>query len=124
MDSLKTRIETLPRYQTTDSNIDAPLLNMVKLALLRIKSPLRLSINGLRNIDIVLEHEYWVCIDSSLNDIPVFAWTEFQTSGRSDLHTAIHCKLYSFHAHAELIVDTVKDDIQAQLEDLLHSEVT
>ncbi len=117
---MKTRIESLPRYQTTDSDIAAPLLNLVKLALLRIKCPLRFSIHGLHNIDIILDHEYWVCTDSSLNDIPVFAWTEFETAGRSDLHMPICCKLYSFHAQAELIVDIVKDEIQTQLNGLLH----
>ncbi len=119
---MKTRIDNLPRYQTTDSSIAAPLINLVKLALIRINSPLQFSANNLRNIEVILEHEYWVCIDSSLNDIPVFAWTQFETSGRSDLHTPIPCKLYSFHAHADLIVDTIKEDIRTQLEARLHPE--
>lgn len=120
---MKTRIDNLPRYQTSDSSIAAPLINLVKLALIRINSPLQFSANGLRNIEVILEHEYWVCIDSSLNDIPVFAWTQFETRGRSDLHTPIPCKLYSFHAHADLIVDTIKEDIQIQLKARLHPEI-
>ena len=119
MDSMKTRLENLPRYQTEHTVVEAPLLNLIKLALIRIKSPLRLSISSLKNIDVILEHEYWACIDSSLNDIPVLAWTDFQTSARSDLHTPIDCKLYSFHAQADLIINTVINDIQSQLKSRL-----
>lgn len=116
---MKTRLKNLPRYQTEHTVVEASLINLVKLALIRLKSPLRLSISDLKNIDLILEHEYWVCIDSSLNDIPIFAWTDFQTTARSDLHTPIDCKLYSFHAQADLIINTVCNDMQAQIKERL-----
>ena len=114
--SMKSRLDNLPRYHTSEVTIEAPLYNQIKLALLRSKKPLRFSIANLRHIEVILDHEYWVCVDASLNDIPVFAWTDFDNSHRDNLHKPIAAKLYSYHAHASLIVDKVSDQIQNNLQ--------
>jgi len=113
---MKSKLDNLPRYQTSDINLPAKLYNQVKLALLNNDQAIRIKMEKLKNIDVILDHEYWVCVDTSLNDIPIFAWTEFKVSHRTNLHKPIESKLYSYHAHAELIIEKVTQQIEQQLQ--------
>ena len=112
---MKSQLENLPRYSTEDTHLPAAIYNKVKLGLFRIGNPLRFSIHGLRHLEIVIDHETWICRDVSLNDIPVLAWTDFNTSERSNLHNPVPCKLYTYHAHAMLIIDTLLEQLDIEL---------
>ncbi len=112
---MKSKLENLPRYHTESVSLQAKLYNLIRLALVHKKAMIRFSIEGLRNIDILLDNDCWICVDSSLNDIPVFAWTDFQTENRDNLHLPIACKLYSYHIHAHLIVEPVKEAVTSKL---------
>ncbi len=120
---MKSKLDNLPRYQTTEISVAARLYNQIKLVLIRSDQPLRFEIDNLKNIEIILDHEYWVCVDSSLNDIPIFAWTDFQVEHRDSLHKPIAAKLYSYHAHAELIIKKVMDQIDQKLQATLAAEL-
>lgn len=122
---MKSQLENLPRYSTDDTSLPAPLYNKVKLGLLRISNPLLFSIHGLRHLDVVLDNETWICRDVSLNNIPILAWTDFNLNERSSLHKPIDCKLYTYHAHAMLVVDTLLEQIDIELtKNLPHSNQT
>lgn len=116
MDSIQLQLNTLPRYQTSSTNIEASFYNLIKLALLRKEQALRFSVNELKSLDVILTHDYWVCVDTSLNNIPVFAWTEFADKHRNSLHEAIPAKIYTYHAHAELIIEKVTNQIRAYID--------
>ncbi len=117
---MKTRLEQLPRYQTDDTQIESALFNQVRLALIRIDDEIRFAVEGLQNIEVILHKDYWACVDVSLNDVPVFAWMHFQTEHRDSLHQPIRCKLYSYHAHAALIIETVCSAIGTEVDRRLH----
>ena len=88
--------------------------------MIRLGNPLRFPVKGLKALELVLDNEAWVCVDSSLNDIPVLAWTEFEASHRNSLVDPIACQYYTYHAHADKIFDTVVEYLADYLEDKLH----
>lgn len=120
---MKKRLEGLPRYSESSTTVPAELFNTVKLALLRLSNPLRFAIPGLRNIELILDDEAWVCFDNSLNDMPILAWTEFKIEHRDSLVEPIPCEFYTYHAHAEVILDTVTSYIMEHLDEELHSNL-
>lgn len=101
------KIDNLPSMKTQAALIDASRYNRVRLALLRLATPLRLELPNLRDMDLLLDKRYWICIDRTLQDYPVVAWTHFNNSARISLHEPVLCKLQFYHLHANLIVDTV-----------------
>lgn len=112
---MKSILDKLPRYSTEDVSLPAPLYNKVKLGLLKLDKTLTFDIHGLRNLEVLLDSETWICRDVSLNNIPVLAWTEFNTTNRINLHEPVACKLYTYHAHAMLIIDTLLEQVDLEL---------
>jgi len=102
---MKTRIEDVPRLRSDRTAIEATRFNLVRLALLRLGGPIRLSLPGLRGMDLVVDRERWVCVDRGLYDLPILAWTDF--SVRHGLHTPVDCRRHYYHIHADLISETV-----------------
>ena len=120
---MKRKLEGLPRYSSESTTVPAELFNLVRLALMRLGNPLRFPITGLKNLEIMLDDETWICVDSSLNDIPVLAWTEFEASHRDSLVEPISCQYYTYHAHADKIFDTVVEYMADYLDSKLHGSV-
>lgn len=109
------RLAKLPAYHTEHGLISARRFNQVHIALNRLGSPLRFPINGLRSLQMIIDDESWVCVDASLNDMPIVAWTDFQTQGRDNLHEDIACLVSQYHAHAALIVETALRETENHL---------
>lgn len=116
---MKTRIENVPKLKTERMLIDGARFNQVRLGLLRLENPLRLKLTGLRGMDIILDNTAWVCVDRTMYDLPVLAWTDFQYTDRSGLHEPIHCQLHFYHIHADLIIETVLATMTSVLTQLL-----
>lgn len=112
---MKSQLDNLPRYSTEEALLPAAVFNKVNLGLHRLADPLCIPIHGLRHLEIEFDHETWICRDVSLNNIPVLAWTEFNATTRDSLHEDISCKLYTYHAHAMLIVDTIMEQVDIEL---------
>lgn len=101
------RLDDLPVYEQSRISLAAADFNRVQLVLKRFGTPLRISLAGLRSLELELSHEAWIVVDRNLNDIPVLAWTDFQVEGRSSLHEPIPCVMKSYHAHSGLIRERV-----------------
>lgn len=101
------RLNDLPATKMQDTLVDASRYNRARLALLRVGVPLRLELPNLRDMDLLIDKKLWVCIDRTLQDYPVVAWTDFHNGARASLHEPVPCKLKFYHPHANLIVDTV-----------------
>jgi len=97
--------------------IPAEHYNRVRLALKRLSNPLMVELTPMRQLNIILLDQYWLCFDSYMNDMPVLAWTEFKTLGRSALNEPVECELRLYHCHAGMVMGEV-------LETLGHSLVT
>lgn len=122
MSSIKARLNDIPVYERASVSIEAPVFNQVRLALLRLSNPLRCSLRSLRGLDVLLTDDIWVCVDRTLNDVPVLAWTDFQTKDRATLHEPIKCEVRYYHAHAHMIVSTLLADLAFELDAQLHAD--
>lgn len=108
---MKSRIEDIPKLKTEPSAIDGGRYNQICIGLLHAGGPLRIELPGLRGMDIIIDEAAWVCVDRTLYDLPVLAWTDFNKSSRESLHAPIKCLLHYYHIHAELIKDTVLNTV-------------
>ena len=113
---MKSRLNDIPILKSVPSYIGASHYNRVRLAQLRLEQNLRLELFSLRGLDILIDDEAWVCIDRTLGDLPVLAWTDFQTGQRVGVHQPVPCQLRFYHNHADLICGTVLDDLGRILE--------
>lgn len=113
--SMSSRLDEPLRYSARSCLMAAATYNRIRLALLRLGNPLRLSLTGLRTLEMVLEKDAWVCVDASLNDHPILAWVQFQVADRKALHEAVECRLFTYHAHAELMESQVIEKTAAML---------
>jgi len=102
---MRSRLENIPTYDTRKYMMRAQDYNLVRIALKRLGSPIRLEIPNLRTLDFYLEDDLWVIVDRSLSDIPVIAWLNFNDHERDNLHEDINCERRSYHTHATIIVD-------------------
>ena len=74
--------------------------NRVRLALRRLGAPIRLSIPGLRRVDMLIEEDAWIAVDSAHSDRPLLAIRDFQTAGRCALFAPMPCRVYEYSAGA------------------------
>jgi hypothetical protein len=104
---MKSRIDEVPKLNTRSDTVDGRRYNQVLLALRRLKGPLRLTLPGLRGMDLLLDREAWVCVDRTLYDLPVLAWTDFKPASRRAIHEVVPCLVHYYHVNAELIGESV-----------------
>ena len=112
---MKSRIEDVPKLKTETTWIDGTIYNQARLALLRLEDPLRIKLPGLRGMDVLMDAQAWVCVDRSLYDLPVLAWTDFVPVDRNKLQTPVECLLHFYHIHADLIGDTILEAVHREL---------
>ena len=51
-------------------------------------------------MSMLLDDGEWVLVDSSLYDMPVISWTDFQDKGRTALHEPVVCTVRDYHQGA------------------------
>jgi len=99
------RLDDVPVYAQREGKLDASYYNHVQLALKRLGDEIRLSIPKLKHLDLILQKNAWIIVDRVLNDVPVVAWTDFETDNRDSLHEPIQCKVKHYHANAIMIMN-------------------
>lgn len=104
---MKSRIDEVPKLRSQPAIIDGRRYNQILLGVRRLKNPLRLPLPGLRGMDMLLDREAWVCVDRTLYDLPVLAWTDFRPAERRAIHEVVPCQLHYYHINAELISEPV-----------------
>ena len=102
--------------------IPAKDYNRVRLALKRLSNPLHIDLTPMRQLEIILHDQYWLCFDGCMNNMPVLAWTEFETSGRSDLNAPVECELRLYHYHAGMVMGEVLKVLGKSLQVMLDSK--
>jgi hypothetical protein len=96
--------------------IEAACYNQVRLALRRLGNPLRVELPEHRGLEIILEDDNWLCVDSARNDQPIMAWLCFDTRRHNNaLHEPVPCQLRLYHMHAGLIMGSALDALEQSL---------
>ncbi len=105
---MKSLIQGLQVFEENTTSIEPVCFNPVRLAIIRAPQlPLRLPLERLHQIHMILDRDAWVCIDSAFYDLPLLAWTDFETSGRDSLIEPVTCKILHYQAHALLLQDKI-----------------
>lgn len=110
-------IRSLPK------TVQARHFNRVRLALLRVSNPLRVSLTGrVHRADMVLRDDAWFCVDRCADDLPLIAWTNFQLRGRN-LIDPVHCTLHLYHSHSGLLIGPALSMLDQVLDRMLYRAV-
>ena len=112
----------VPSLHRRQGSVAASDFNRVCRALKRHGPEIRLSIPGLKTMDIIIQPQAWVVVDRAFNDLPIVAWTEFEDADRDALHRPIGCRLVFFHGHASMIQKRVFEAMESLLDQLLDSD--
>lgn len=117
---MKYPIDSIAPLRIMPKTIEAVCYNHARLALLRIKNPLRIEIEDHRGLEIILMDSYWLCVDSLQDDQPIMAWCDFDKHNHnSALHEPIPCQLHLYHTHAGLIMGSALDSLDKALAEKL-----
>ncbi len=99
------RLKDIPVYSSAQVNIEAEIFNTIRIATQRLALPIRLTLPRFQYIDVIIDHDSWACVDRSLNDLPVIAWTEFEITNRSALHLPVSCRISNYHFQSSQVVE-------------------
>ena len=96
-------------------DVDAGYFNKAQIALKRIGKQIRFKIPALNHLDLIVQKDAWIIVDRVLNDMPIVAWTDFQTDGRENLHEPITCEIRLYHFAARMILNTTLEAMETIL---------
>lgn len=108
------RLRDLPTYRTMETSLSLARFHRLRLYLLRTDEPRVLDLRGLRSLGMVVEQDAWICIDRTMNDLPVIAWTRFRRPASLAPNAEVFCDLHFYHSHASLIVAGVLEKAEAE----------
>ena len=113
--TLYTRHNEVPQLASRKGKVDALYYNHVQTALKQLGPQIRLKIPKLKHLDLILQKDAWIVVDTVLNDIPVVAWTIFETENRDSLHEPIQCEIRFFHFAASMILNRTLEAMELML---------
>jgi len=95
----------------------------VRLALIRLGSPLRIEIPDHRGLEIILDNDSWSCIDITHGDQLIMVLSEFDTSKHNTaLFEPVTCQLHLYHMQAGLIMGSALDALDRSLVEKLATD--
>ena len=97
------RLNDMPVMASRPDYMEAHYFNIWRRSRARWGTPMRFSLPGLKEINMVLTDKYWACIDSVKYDVPVLAWVDMEHDGRNSLHEPIPCITNYYHFAASAI---------------------
>ena len=119
---LYTRHDEVPQLSSRTGKVEALYYNHVQTALKHLGNQIRLTIPGLKHLDLILQKDAWVIVDKVLNDAPVVAWTHFKVEHRESLHEPIGCEIRFFHYAATMILKRTLEAMDQILSELLEAQ--
>ena len=120
---LYTRHDEVPQLGSRPGKVNALYFNHVQTALKHLGNQIRLKIPKLKHLDLILQKDAWVIVDTVLNDIPIAAWTHFDTDNRESLHEPIECEICFFHYAASMVLNRTLEAMELMLGELLENEL-
>ena len=120
---LYTRHDEVPQLSSRPGKVNALYYNHVQTALKSMGDQIRLKIPKLKHLDLILQKDAWVIVDTVLNDIPIAAWTNFNTSHRESLHEPIQCEIRFFHYAATMVLNRTLEAMELMLGEILEGDL-
>jgi hypothetical protein len=116
------RLRDCPVLNEYPSRIPAAAWNVWRRYWMVNHRPTCFGLEGLPPISLLLDEREWVLVDSSLYDMPVLSWTDFQDKGRTALHEPVPCTVRDYHQGAAKIRNKALQLMAEELEARLHQE--
>ena len=120
---LYTRHDEVPQLGSRLGKVDALYFNHVQTALKHLGDQIRLKIPKLKHLDLIIQKDAWIIVDTVLNDVPVVAWTNFEIEQRDALHEPIQCEIRFFHYAASMVLNRTLEAMELMLGELLEKEL-
>lgn len=120
---MRSRIYEVPACFVETIEVEAERYNLIRLAIARFGGALRFPLIGLRNLDILLDRESWVCVDRSALDLPVAAWNRFEDQGRQQLQGNVRCELRHYQINTDILLPYLWMTMESILRDRLATEL-
>jgi len=118
------RLKDFPTYETREGEVSANHFNHVTIALKHLHTDeLRYRIPELWHLDLILQHDAWIIVDSALNDAPVAAWVDFSSEHRENLHEEVACRINFYHIHAPVVMGRTLEAMEMMLGEALADEL-
>ena len=102
--------------------VEARYYNQVVRGCQRLGPELRLVTPALKHLGIILQRDAWIVVDRAMNEMPVLAWVDFETEGRSSLHEPIPCRIKLWHFMACMIMPRALQALTDHLDEELAVE--
>jgi hypothetical protein len=118
------RLRDCPVLNEYPSRIPAAVWNVWRRYWMHIARPTCFGMADLPPMSLMLDEREWVVVDSSLYDMPVLCWTDFQDSGRTALHEPVVCRVRDYHQGAAKLRNRVLELMAVELAARLNKEST
>ena len=105
----------VPALEEYAHRVPAQAYNLWRRCWSRRRAGLRFDLQGLPPMALDLEERLWVIVDTSLNDMPILAWSDFRDADRA-LHEAVPCTVTHFHFGASTLRDRAIERLAQRLE--------
>ena len=110
-----TRHEEVPVLTHRPGKVDGADYNLIHRALTRDGPSIRLPLPGLKTLEMIIQDDAWIVVDTAFNDIPVLAWSDFEVKGRSALHEPVPCRVRLYHGHATMVLRRTLQLVRSEL---------
>ncbi len=110
-----TRHNEVQQLRSENTEVQAIYYNHVQTALKRLDNQIRFKIPTLKHLDLILQNDAWVVVDTVLNDMPIIAWSDFNIEHRETLHQPVKCEIRFYHFAADKIMDKTLEAMELVL---------
>ena len=117
------RLRDCPALNEYRSSIPAEIWNVWRRYWMHSHRATCFGLENLPPMSLLLDEREWVLVDSSLYDMPILAWTDFQDKGRTALHEPVLCTVREYHQGAPKIRNKSLELMAGELEARLRNAV-
>jgi len=110
-----TRHNEVQQLRSELTEVQAIYYNHVQTALKRLNNQIRFKIPTLKHLDLILQIDAWIVVDTVLNDMPIIAWSDFKVEHRETLHQPVKCEIRFYHFAADKIMDKTLEAMELVL---------
>ncbi|VAW59977.1 hypothetical protein MNBD_GAMMA08-558 [hydrothermal vent metagenome] len=110
-----TRHNEVQQLRSEATEVQAIYYNHVQTALKRLNNQIRFKIPTLKHLDLILQNDAWIVVDTVLNDMPIIAWSDFNIEHRETLHQPVKCVIRFYHFAADKIMDKTLEAMELVL---------
>ncbi|VAW57024.1 hypothetical protein MNBD_GAMMA07-2306 [hydrothermal vent metagenome] len=118
-----TRHTEVQQLRSEITEVQAIYYNHVKIALKRLDKQIRFKIPTLKHLDLILQDDAWIVVDTVLNDMPIIAWSDFKVESRETLHQSVVCKIRFYHFAADKIMNKTLEAMELVLGEKLSDDL-